>query len=547
MKRNSFLLSYLLTLLLLVSCADTDMVETVVGEPESLVATDYLKDYQPLKDYTSLNLGIDATPEMLTAKDMPYRLIVTNFTEAQISDAFEPAALLLANGNVKTKPITATAAVAQAKDLKLFGHSLVSCDHANATYLNSLLVDRVTRPEGDEGGYCMKVTKLASSGNYNDVRVLYNFAKAPTVVAGYTYRVRFWVKGSNSGSIQVATYADGKTSTFKPNITVTTKWTQVQADVTMTTGITLLKAVAFHLGRYAGLLYIDNIEVHRVQSSGKEGRELITSNQDMDDAETTAASISVDTDPDATLDYCGVSSLGDGYDPDATYIALTDDEKATILRSHLSEYIPTILGTASSAFSGWDVVESPLDNLPYNEPASESSFQWGQYMDKDYVADAFSIAAEHAAEGVKLFINETGLTDAARCQQLVDLICYATTQGARIDGIGTEIVIDSTDYDINAIRAMFTTLAATGKLVRISKLDVRNAATNDATALEARYKSQKKIMQEIIQTYRTVVPVAQQYGICINTLIDDNSQTNGLWKANYDRKHAYAAVADGLK
>ena len=57
----------------------------------------------------------------------------------------------------------------------------------------------------------------------------------------------------------------------------------------------------------------------------------------------------------------------------------------------------------------------------------------------------------------------------------------------------------------------------------------------------------------IIQQYLSIIPQAQQWGICQWCLTDSPAGSGwranspvGLWDLNYNRKHTYAGFADGL-
>ena len=98
---------------------------------------------------------------------------------------------------------------------------------------------------------------------------------------------------------------------------------------------------------------------------------------------------------------------------------------------------------------------------------------------------------------------------------------------------------------------MFQKLAGTGKLIKISELDVR-LGTNSPTATQL--ASQSEMYQYIIDTYKDIIPANQQYGITIWGISDNEkeheywlpNESPNLWDASYKRKHAYKGVADGL-
>ncbi|MFI0428513.1 endo-1,4-beta-xylanase [Mariniflexile sp. HMF6888] len=151
----------------------------------------------------------------------------------------------------------------------------------------------------------------------------------------------------------------------------------------------------------------------------------------------------------------------------------------------------------------------------------------------------------------KLFINDYNLESSlAKCDGLIEYVTYIENQGATVDGIGTQMHI-SLNNDKDKIVEMFQKLAASGKLIKISELDVRlgtNAPTNEQMA------QQSEIYQFVIDKYKEIIPAIQQYGITIWGISDNEKEhefwlpdeSPNLWNANYQRKHAYKGVADGL-
>ena len=109
-----------------------------------------------------------------------------------------------------------------------------------------------------------------------------------------------------------------------------------------------------------------------------------------------------------------------------------------------------------------------------------------------------------------------------------------------------------------AIVNMLQLMAATGKLVRISELDMGyvDANGNDVTTAnmtEAQHKEMAELYKFVVSKYLEIIPKNQQWGICQWCITDspaDSSwrkgQPTGLWDSNYCRKHTYAGFADGL-
>ena len=116
-----------------------------------------------------------------------------------------------------------------------------------------------------------------------------------------------------------------------------------------------------------------------------------------------------------------------------------------------------------------------------------------------------------------------------------------------------------------AIQNMLKIMAETGKLVRISEIDMGyvdkdgkdvTTAQLEKLPIEERVAKEKAMAEHykwIIEQYFKIVPVSQQYGICQRCLTDSPTdrgwrpgQPVGLWNLNYQRKPAYGGFADGL-
>jgi GH35 family endo-1,4-beta-xylanase len=131
-----------------------------------------------------------------------------------------------------------------------------------------------------------------------------------------------------------------------------------------------------------------------------------------------------------------------------------------------------------------------------------------------------------------------------------------------VDGIGTQCHLtlnvaadESFDEQIEAfmalVEASLTELASTGKLVRITELDISLGTSNPArNQLQAQYEAYRRVFE----AYKRIVPESQQSGITIWTLTDhaDEHQywlpdeSPNLFDANGQRKWAYKGVCDGI-
>ena len=119
-----------------------------------------------------------------------------------------------------------------------------------------------------------------------------------------------------------------------------------------------------------------------------------------------------------------------------------------------------------------------------------------------------------------------------------------------MDGIGTQMHV-SKSITKDQVDAMFKTLAATKKLVRVTELDV---ALGTATPSAEEMQTQSDIYQMIITSYFENVPAEQRSAITIWGVSDKpdeheywlKDQSPNIWNADYERKTAYKGVCDAI-
>ena len=292
---------------------------------------------------------------------------------------------------------------------------------------------------------------------------------------------------------------------------------------------------------------------------------------------------------DATLDVhsvkvCQVKNLNS--------IPLTDEEKKNALTTAMGTWIDGMMEATDGYVTSWDVVNEAIsgkvgadgfNELQHatNAPASDvaNSFYWQDYLgDIDYVRtavrDARKSFAEHNGDPskLKLFINDYNLEgywdQHAKLNSLIHWIGLWEDPNAEepvvIDGIGTQMHVtcygDATKQAKlqSDIEEMFKLMAKTGKLVKISELDMayEDEAGTSVTfdkMTEEQHKQMRSFYTFIIQKYFELIPQAQQYGITQWCATDSPKDSGwragcptGLWDSNYLRKHTYAGFAVGL-
>ena len=266
-----------------------------------------------------------------------------------------------------------------------------------------------------------------------------------------------------------------------------------------------------------------------------------------------------------------------------TYTLKTDDEKYALLDSVMEAWIMQMAYHMDTVAPGrvvaWDVVNEPItdggnwrgldnnyfmsdddytDEAWYEDETSgltinwqDGHWYWAAFMGKDYAVNAFKYARQYAPNA-KLFVNDYNLeTSSTKLAALIEFVEYVESQGAEVDGIGTQMHI-STDTDSAGIVEMFQTLATTGKLIRITELDITNGGGSSPTSDQL--EAQSDMYQFVLDAYFQYIPTAQQYGVCVWSLSDNEAEheywlegeTPNLYDTDYERKHAYMGFCDGL-
>ncbi len=271
-------------------------------------------------------------------------------------------------------------------------------------------------------------------------------------------------------------------------------------------------------------------------------------------------------------------------------IPLTAEEKRDTLLFAMNNWVKGMMEACGGYVTSWDVVNEAISGADKNSDGiydlqsaknvssadAKNNFYWQDYLgDTLYVRAAVSAARKYFAEfegdpaKLKLFINDYNLeSDWDNNQKLKSLIAWIgiweSDKVTKIDGIGTQMHIS---YYANAatqkskedhIVEMFKIMATTGKLIKISELDMGyvdeagNTIHTDKLTNE-QHQAMANFYKFIVKKYFELIPANQRYGITQWCLTDSPEgsgwragEPTGLWDVNYYRKHAYAGIADGL-
>lgn len=280
-----------------------------------------------------------------------------------------------------------------------------------------------------------------------------------------------------------------------------------------------------------------------------------------------------------------------GIQKKAEGIPLTPEEKKEVLTNELERWIKGMIEACGGSVTAWDVVNEPISGggddgngnyalqsatNPDDNGVGGQNFYWQDFLGDDYVRIPIKFARKYFAENggnsgdLKLFINDYNLEswwdNNKKVKSLINWIKRWESDGeTKIDGIGTQMhvsyILNEADQkkQEESIVNMFELLAASGKLIKITELDmgIVEKAFGEGIKTELvtfeQYQKMSDFYKFIIQKYFEIIPVAQQYGITQWAATDSpadsgwrKGQPIGLWDLNYNRKHTYAGFADGL-
>ncbi len=510
----------------------------------------YLDEYKGLKEYIdktkypNFKLGIGTTVPDYLKKSTVYELTNKNFTETV----------------VKNYVNAATEA-----GLNVYGHTLAWHSQQANGWLRKLIADkadpsseqvytevaskdfRTNKSVGwksDESnfGYTitfdgtdgMKIHTTKKCDNFWDVQ--FQAMTDIMLKAGDSYKMTITIRGTKDGTMhsKLGDFNSAYSDEICPNFDFTTEWKDVEVDYkpVMDNNFLLLQC-----GDFVGDIYIRSIKFE-----GYQGKT----------------------------------------------IPLTQEERHDILVEAMDKWIKGMMEACDGKVKAWDLVNEAIAGdgndgegnyeLQHSKgykggtwDVGGQDFFWQDHMgDLDYVRQACRLARKYGPKDVKLFINDYNLEsdwdDNKKVKSLVNWIKKWEDDGVtKIDGIGTQMHISYYENSStqtskkNAITKMFEIIAKSGKLCRVSEMDMgyvdasgKKVSTGNMT--EAQHKKMADFYEWIIKEYFRLIPAAQQWGICQWCPTDAPDTPNmwrrnepvGIWDLDFYRKHVYAGFVRGL-
>ena len=536
----------------------------------------YLDEYKGLKEYIdktkypNFKLGIGTTVPDYLKKSTVYELTNKNFTETVAGNAMKMSSCVDGNGNMNFETVKNYVNAATEAGLNVYGHTLAWHSQQPVGWLTSLIADKPDptseqvyteiaskdfRTSQSIGSWKSSESEFGYSLNFNstdglkihttkmctnswDVQFL-AMENIP-VEKDKTYKMTITVKGSADGKLH-SKLGDWNNGEY-PDIPFTTEWKNVEVEYK---GVVANSFFMLQCGDFVGDIFVKSIKFE-----GYQGK----------------------------------------------MIPRTEEEKKDALVEAMDKWIKGMMEACDGKVKAWDLVNEAISGggddgqgnyILQNAKQSNSgswdvggtNFYWQDYMgDLDYVRQACRLARKYGPEDIKLFINDynlegtwdmtkkDGVNASKKVWSMVNWIKkWEDDDVTKIDGIGTQMHISyfensgSLNNLKEAITGMFTVMANSGKLVRVSEMDMgyKDANGNTVTTAkmtEEQHKKMADFYEWIIKEYFRLIPAAQQWGICQWCPTDAPDTPNmwrrnepvGIWGLDFYRKHVYAGFVRGL-
>lgn len=617
MKITRIIIPVVASTMLLTGCDDQIMQWGKPGDHADVTSADLplavkevIANYDNIKDYAS-----QYTPSMIIGIGMGADLYVNNekgegdlvnanYQMFTPGNAMKSDAMLGNSGTINFATVDKLIA-AMPEGMKLYGHNFFWHTQQNQSYLKSLIAPTlVVESEGEianvlqgdasnfnggttggwgswgsnkesadvvagagKDGSAALVLKNKGDGSTWEAQCAYTFDDA--LQAGKKYIIQFYAKStSTAGELQFQ-YQNGTTYQSQGGyntFSVGKDWTKCEYEFTPTPEDA--NRIIFNFGKVGATYYVDNIKFGLAKDQGSTAS-----------AKQTIFRARGKQHRAASKSY---------------YVLKTPAEKQAALEGAMEAWVSGVanhLKEKGVTPYGYDVVNEPIadgsnkfrgldegifgsgdDAAPEETVADGLSLNWGNnhwywgYYVPDYHVKAFQLARKYLPAETKLFVNDYNLeTSPKKLEALVKFVNEIDTKNGSpiVDGIGTQMHVtlsSSDDATKNAeniaalkekVDAMFQTMAATGKLVRVTELDI-SLGTGSPSANQ--YKAQSDCYQMIVESYKANVPAAQQSGITIWSLSDNEAeheywlkgQVPNLFDKDYKRKWAYKGFCDGI-
>ena len=533
-----------------VSCADYNVTDDFTAQPDPTFVEPY-KDLAPVKSYIdrsqypNLTLGATLKVSDFNKQELAHAAAVTNFDNIAFGNTLMSGTIVNAKGVMNFLDMSDLLAHVEEIGYEVYGSPLFANANQADDWLNLLTapievqVDYVEGKSvnfnefelgifGSEDGSTaaeivkydgQNVLKVSAGLKPTHVRIIDGFDVDPKA----TYTTTFWAMSEKDASFDV-NFSGNPIKGTGPN----GKWT-------------------FKAGKW---------------------NKIVIEGQSAPDA--TEGYLQIDNSRTGVI-Y--IQKVQVGYYPDNHRPQTAQELKDTIDYA-IDTWCDKLMDINAGRIKSFDLIDeaidtkAELDNGMYDLKHSTEKIFWQDILGSTNYAPIVSKTAAAAYEkhggnpsDLRFFISETGLEDQKTFESLKYWIGIWDANGAKIDGINVKLNLtyseDAATQETN--RAMLdnllTSLANTGKLIRLSNFDIKyqdatGAAVNATGITEAQRQQLADYYGYVIKSYMNKIPNDKQAGICKGNLVDTTDPV-GLW--SYDnstkdwvRTATYKAFCDAL-
>ena len=576
MKINKFLLPVVASAMLFTGCDDQIMEwglqdghTAVTSADLPLAVKEVLANYDDIKTYSAENhpnmkLGLGVGMAIYMGEDGRHELAKDNFQMVTWGNAMKMDAIVKSNGDLNFDNLDP--ALKQLKDdgVDLYGHNFFWHTQQQQSYLRSVIAPKMILPASD-GDKCENVITnsdfedgtgtgwngwshysrtVVEGGHESDhalkcemdgeTSVNYDcqlwWPLAENLQEGVTYYYGVWVKSPDNINVQFIGQNSSYSGLYKGTVTATSEWTLLEGEFTYDGNPADVVRIGLQFGGKPNtVLWVDDFKFGKKKdqtpAAGSRRAGSITFEPKTAEEKNQLLTAVMENWVKGMAEHLAEKGIVPvGYD---------------VINEAIADGSNGVRGYNGVFGGSWTEDETTYyDAVPTETEADGLTLNWGPghwywgYFVPDYPVKAFQFARKYLPAETKLFYNDYNLESsdskrAAAIQFVKDI--DAANGSAIVDGIGTQMHVSFSPTDdaeenatkIAELRArvdkMFQELAATGKLVRVTELDI---VVGTGSPSAAQYKAQSDAYKTIFESYFENVPEAQQSGITIWSLTD---------------------------
>ena len=517
---------------LAVSCADYNETDNFYAEPDPTVVAPYkdlgtVKSYIDREKYPNMTLGAMLKVSDFNKQELAHAAAVTNFDNYAFGTSLMSGSIVNAKGVMNFLDLMDLLDHVEEISGDVYGSPLFANANQADDWLNTLTapieipVDYVEGKtvnfnEMPVGSYKDYATSKASIVKYDNQNALKIGAQAQVnIIDGFEvdplakYTTTFWAKADKDITFEVVFSGNKVTGSGTGGkwALKSGKWTKITVEAQSAEGetdgylrIETARGITIYIQKVQVGYYPDN---HRPQTP-----------EELSD----------------TIDYA-INAWCDGV------------MKINKGRITLFDLIDEAIDTKSAD------IEPGIYDLKHS---TEKIFWQDILGSENYAPVVKKVASEKfveyggVAEDLKFFISETGLEDQKTFNSLKYWIEKWDAKGAKIDGINAKVTLsyseDPTTQAANkeSFDKLLDNLATLGKLIRISNFDITYKAVDGMAVTAAKITDEQRqnlanYYADLIKSYMTKIPNAQQAGICKGNM-QDTSDPVGLWSVDSKSK-----------